>query len=312
MQHMQSFTDDDDAPIKIESYADMANRPRFVSNVDPKLFKLKKILTEYHLSGLKIECSLPDRTPHWHGLLVEAEDEKGTCIETCIGADCGAREFPDQYDVARKSFIVRRARVAHLDAIDEYLRRVQDYSREIDTIWYAEKGGRWADRCRELYNSACPESVRQHVTRTSRSGSWTLKLQVQIKEEERENDIRLGYRRSQVYEERVIGALRGGPALLRSVSSVLKPLRDGMTEYAKCDPLGMTSPARRKWVEWSKTIPARLDEARTLVTLARELYSTSNLEQLIQLARWKDEKRAVRDFILGVDSIELRQQAKAS
>ena len=300
---METF---DDAPVTINEYADMALRERFVDRLDPKAHKLTRILSEYHLAH-DIECALTDcRTKHRHGLLVRTED--GT--ETSIGCDCGVRYFPDQYDALKKSFNVRRTRAAHMDAINEYLSKVLEYSHEIHVIWYEESGGRWADECRDLYNSACPESVRNHIQRTSRSGSWTLKLQVQITEGDRENDVGLGFRRSQAYEERVIGILRGGPALLRSVSSVLKPLRDGMATYAKCDPSGMTSPARRKWVEWSKTIPARLDEARTLVSLARELYSTANLEQLIQVARWKDEKKAVRDFMRSIARLDL-QRAKA-
>ena len=103
---------------------------------------------------------MPDRTKHRHGLLVLTEDE----IETCIGADCGAREFPDQYDALRKSFNVRRARAAHMVGINEHQARV---SLSTPAKW-TPSGTRsqvaaGADKCQSVYSSMCPESVREYI-----------------------------------------------------------------------------------------------------------------------------------------------------
>lgn len=293
-------SDDDDAPIVIKCFQDMKDRLDFVEELDPsKEHKLKELLTEYHMPHL-IKCGLPDRTEHLHGVLVRTEDG----VETCIGADCAAREFPEQYDAIRKSFTMRRARVAHLDAINEYRARTPEYVRQLDTIAYEERGGHWADRCRTLYDSMCPESVREHLRHLARgTGGWTLSVQERIRDGDKENDLGLGFRREQRYEERRVGTLRGGAALLKRVAGVLGPLRRKMAEYDGVDPTTLTRPARRTWAEWSKTIPALIDEARMLVALSRDLYTRENLEQLIQIAP-KRERSAVRVFIRSIEALE--------
>lgn len=293
----------EEAPIVITKYEDMKNRDRFVDRLDPKAHKLAKILTEYHLPH-DIECALPDRTKHRHGLLVLTEDG----IETCIGADCGAREFPDQYDALRKSFDVRRARAAHMDGISEYRARAAEYAREMDTIWDEERGGRWADKCQSIYSSMCPESVREHIRQLARgTGGWTLTVQVRIRVEDKDNDLRLGFRRDQRYEEKRVGVLRGGAALLKRVAGVLGPIRRRMAEYYGVDPTTLTAPGRRKWVEWSKTIPSLIEEARTLAVLARELYTRDNLEQLLLVAPKRD-RQAVKAFIRSIELLDLTHE----
>jgi hypothetical protein len=301
---MQSL---DDVPLKIAEYADMALRERFVDALDPKAHKLASILAEYHLAH-DIECALTDcRTPHRHGLLVLTEDD----IETNIGCDCGARYFPEQYDALRKSFNVRRARAAHMDVITEYVERASAYSKDIDVIWYEDCGGEWADRCHRQYTSMCPAGVRENISRLARSGSWTISIQLRISEDEKDDDVGLGYRRDQEYEEKRIGVLRGGPALLKTVASVLRPLRATMAEYEGVDPSTLSAPSRRKWADWSRTIPATLNEARTLVSLSRELYVSANLEQLSAFARGKDERKALKAFIRAVAHVETVRRAKA-
>lgn len=170
-------------------------------------------MAEYWLKH-QIECALNDcRTPHGHGLLVRTADE----TETCIGSDCGQKYFPDDYDALRRSFNVRRARAAHMDVISEYLERAAGYNSDIDTVWYEDRGGRWADECKDLYIKLCPASVRNHIMQMARSGSWVIKVQVRISEEEKDNDAGLGYRRDQEYIERRVGFLRGGAALPRGL-----------------------------------------------------------------------------------------------
>jgi hypothetical protein len=78
---------------------------------------------------------------------------------------------------------------------------------------------------------------------------------------------------------RAVGVLRGGAALLKRVAGVLGPVRRRMPEYYGVDPTTLTAPARSRWVEWSKTIPSLIEEARTLVVLlVRELYTRKNLD----------------------------------
>jgi hypothetical protein len=104
-----------------------------------------------------------------------------------------------------------------------------------------------------------------------------------------------------------VGTLRGGAALLKRVAGVLGPLRRTMAEYDGVDPTTLTRPARRKWVDWSKTIPALIDEARTLVARSRELYTRENLEQLILIAQKRD-RSAVKAFIRSIEALETKHE----
>jgi hypothetical protein len=298
--------DDDDAPIVIKTFQDMKNRQAFVEELDPrKEHKLQELLAEYHMPDW-IKCGLADRTDHLHGVLVRTEEG----IETCIGADCAAREFPAEYNALKNSFSVRRARFVHLDVIEEYRERAPEYGRQLNDIMYGERGGHWADKCRSLYDSMCPESVREqlrHLARGGSSGAWTLTVQVRIRDEDKENDLGLGFRREQQYQERRIGTLRGGSALLKRVAGVLGPLRRTMAGYERVDPTTLTRPLRRKWVDWAKTIPALIGEARTLVALSRDLYTRENLEQLIQIAPKRD-RSAVKAFIRSIEALETTRE----
>ena len=290
-------------PVVVRKYADLLLRPKFTDDLDPRAHKLSAILTDYHFDE-QIPCGLTNcRTPHNHGVLVLTEDG----AETNIGHICGAKHFPEQFMGARKEFRRRQAARAHLDVIQEYLGKVSEYAAAIDEVMQA--GGEWADRCLHTYRDMCPDYVKHQLFGMARAGDWSITREEKV---DSENALALGLRRGARTETKVIGHLRGGTAIMKSVASVLRPIRAKIQVYQGIDPITLNTRKRREWVDWAIGIPRALEEAQAISTAAREFYAKPNLDQLITIARDKHERRATRNFIEAVESLDRSYARTAS
>lgn len=285
-----------ETPVLITRYSDLAVRPRFTDNLDPKSHKPITILGEYHFEE-EVPCGLSGcHTPHKHGVLFASED--GT--ESNMGHICGAGHFPDDYIAARKEFRRKQAARAHLDVIANYTLASSTYVDEIDTIWRGERGGDWSDKCLHAYRRSCPRRVCEQLADMSRRGTWTITREYRV---DVDDALGLGFRRDSEVESEVTGYVRGGAALLKSVSSVLKPVRDQILHYRTVDPTTLSGRKRAQWAAWVDTIPSALREAQQLIEAAREFYTKENLVQLLKLVRGREERTELRTFIAMVGEI---------
>src|SRR5690242_5500819 len=80
--------------IRFTSYEEIAARPNFRESLTPDEAKPVKIIGVYIFRD-KRRCSLPDRTPHLKGLVVETVSG----YEIIIGKDCGRNAFGAQFQV---------------------------------------------------------------------------------------------------------------------------------------------------------------------------------------------------------------------
>lgn len=285
-----------DEHVLITCYADMAVRERFTDELDPKLHKPTIILGEYHFET-EVPCGLTDcHQKHKHGVLFASEDGS---TESNMGHICGAGHFPEWYVAARKEFRHKQAARAHLDVISEFKAKAPSYVEEIDGIWRGQHGGEWADRCLLAYRKLCPPSVCEQLADMSRRGDWTITLQRRV---EADDALGLGFRRDSEIETELLGYIRGGAALLKTVVSVLKPIRDQIWRYSHTDPTTLSGRKRSDWAAWSGTIPGALREAQQLVEASREFYSRENLSQLLKLVRYRSEREQLRTFFSAIDS----------
>lgn len=293
-----------DEHVLITCYGDMAVRERFTDELDPKLHKPAIFLSEYRFET-EVPCGLSDcHQMHKHGVLFATKDGS---TESNMGHICGAGHFPEEYDAARKEFRRKQAARAHLDVISEFKAKVPGYLEEIDRIWRGEQGGLWADRCLLAYRQLCPPSVCEQLTDMSRRGDWTITRERKV---QADDALGLGFRRDSEVETETLGYIRGGAALLKTVISVLKPVRDQIWRYSQIDPTTLSGRKRSDWAAWSGTIPAALREAQQLVEASREFYSRENLSQLLKLVRYRSEREQLRTFFSAIDNAG-RTQRKA-
>lgn len=99
---------DDGAQLseRLTNWEQMYSRPRFVKDVDPKLFDIVRILSHYDMAE-KGNCGLKTcHTPHFRGFLVLCKLKDGNLqqIETNVGHDCGKRIFGVTWEEQRGTY----------------------------------------------------------------------------------------------------------------------------------------------------------------------------------------------------------------
>lgn len=293
--------------IRIESWDDIATRPGFTVDIDPRTVQLKSIIGSYNFKD-RFPCGLSTcHQPHGKGYVVVATDGR----ETNIGSVCGKRYFGVEFKRMRNAFDLDLRHSEYRERLHALKHAAPKYSAEVDAL----KGGEWgALRIQGLLSQitgarigVVPTKVADAVRQARRRGDGGIYIARRANAAERgmANVFidRAGRERRMPAAEFVdeqVGQLEGFAALAaeNDIRAVLVlRIEPFLADLARADidvlaPKDLTRLHKR-----SESLGSDLEQLKAILAQGRRLFQRENIEQLARFAETPAERRAFAQFL---------------
>lgn len=152
--------------VEVTSYEELLQRPRFVANLDRKLFTLTKLIGVYGLES-KCQCGLTDcHTGHKRGYLAATDNG----YETNIGHKCGKNIFGANWHELRRRLNADIREKRHRDTVEAFQPRIPDLLRRAEQLRNHPFGAHWAWHKIGYIRQGLPHRVWSKVEAMMRSG----------------------------------------------------------------------------------------------------------------------------------------------
>ena len=287
--------------VRIESWDEITERPGFVSNLNSDTVELDAIIGSYLFKDFVL-CGLSScHTLHGRGYLVTTKDGQ----ETNIGKDCGKKHFSVDFVTMRNAYARDFQNKERREQLEALQARIPSY---LDAIKNIRAGSAGADSLYSLLQSlttrgkGMPETLIEEISKMAKARNGRIIRQRQATDLEIENleamqgkEIK---RPHYIAEE--IGHLAGIPALypehnLRELLVV--DVAKGLERIQQLDIPSLRESELRAHRKWASDLDAKLNTVKQTVREAKTLLAQSNLSQLAELIKGKDEKYRFSKFL---------------
>ena len=294
--------------VRIESWDEIIERPGFVSNLISDTVELDAIIGSYLFKDF-VSCGLSScHRSHGRGYLVTTKDGQ----ETNIGKDCGKKHFSVDFESMRKAYERDSQNKERREQLETLQARIPSYLAAIKNI---RAGGAGADCLYPLLQSlttrgkGMPETLIEEISKMAKARNGRIIRQRQATDSEIENleamqgkEIKRPH-----YISEEIGHLAGIAALypehnLRELLVV--DVTEGLERIQQLDISSLRESELRAHRKWASELDAKLHTVKQTIREAKTLLVRSNLSQLAELIRGKDEKHRFTKFLVQLRRLE--------
>lgn len=289
--------------VRIQTWAEIEERPGFQKKIDPKPSKLKAILGSYEFKD-EVHCGLPCNQPHLKGYLVVTEEG----AETNIGKDCGASYFSVNFEEMRVKFEKDMKLKERQETVRQFKARLPEFAAKVQAL---KEGG--ATRCYRLSrplvepHKGVPSRIVSSLSDMIRTGSSDVVVERTATDAEHEVlESQAGRRlpRPQTTRDRVgivlgLGFFAPDLDLRRIIVEGIEPM------LSKIEGIDETTARDRELGDWAKWIggsDSELERIERAVSLGTSLLRQSNLVVLRQLLRTRDERAEFSAYLSQLDA----------
>ncbi len=290
--------------VRIETWQDIAERPDYIGNIDPKLIKLDAIIGSYVLSD-PIPCGLSScHQPHNKGYLVSTTSN----LVTNIGNICGKTHFLVDFQILRNKFNKDVRIKLQKEQLNAFISRIPGYQEQLDhlrTDEYGADGADWVFRLVQKLktpNSGVPTIIQQELQRMMRSGNNAIVVKREATVAEFETQQALGGKKVKrpYYIEDMIGSLNGLSALriendLKKI--LVEDIQVGIKRISCMDIDSAAEQSLSRESKWVSEIEIKLERAENALRYGRQLLEKSNLSKLNKLLNDKEDIKSFKTFL---------------
>lgn len=295
----------------VTSPAELRKLPRYVSQADPKVLGLRRIIWPYHFRS-DLQCALTNcRAHHKDGVIVELEDGSISNIGHVCGGhrDKFSTRFHDEMQKLSESR--RREEMMRLLLNRAELQSIEQAARNAYT-----EGKKWVSRMQafaKLYPEISAEVARRHKMGVSMAVTEIVKRS----EKEIEDVVASGlFRTAEAarYKEIQKGALKG-VAIFALTDTSVESLWRRADALLAADPQVLDISALHKLYAEAHNLPNRAREVLGQCDAGREFFAPSHLALMAQLSKTQGGNTAL--LKLTVDMLDAQcapkpVQARAS
>lgn len=291
---------------RIEMWSQIAERPGFTNNIDPKAHTLKAIIGSY-IFPERIPCGLSNcHTPHAKGYLVET----ASGLETNIGHDCGRTYFGVDFETLSRKFDRDITEKENREKLWSFAFKIDELKRRIQELRNAPHGGNWVyKRARQLLDvsAAVPQGVVRNVTAMVKSRNPSLVLEREASEREiQELEVAQGrtIHRPHIVQDH-IADVQGLDALypendLRQLLVIGLEERVKKFEMEEIDSLSYEP--LRSWANWIGTVESTLAQATRSIESGQLLLRGENLRPFDRVLTDHDDRAIFSAFLKDLTS----------
>ncbi|MHB1658055.1 MAG: hypothetical protein ACYCRF_01915 [Acidithiobacillus sp.] len=287
--------------VRIETWQDIAERPDYIGNIDPKSIKLVAIIGNYMLSD-PIPCGLSScHQPHNKGYLVSTTSN----LVTNIGNICGKTHFLVDFQVLRNRFNKDVRIKSQKEQLNAFISRLPGYKEQLVNIRTSKYGADWVFgliKKLKTPNSGIPTIIQQELQRMARSGNNLIVVKREATVAEFENQQALGGKKIKrpYYIEDPIGSLNGLSALhiendLKMI--LVEDIQAGIKRISCVDIESAAEQFLSKESKWANEIEIKFERAENALRYGRQLLEKNNLSKFNKLLNDQDDIKSFKTFL---------------
>lgn len=265
--------------IKLSSWNDIIDRPKYKSPVRPKKHHYLRISASYSLKDEEALCGVSDcLKPHKQGYLVETSNDE----ETSLCEACGERffhvNFKKMQSVLQSHSKIRKQKI-HLNQVLE-----EDVTRNrINALKKSSKGANWLYKVLSSFCDTYPIELIKALNELAKDNSDNS-IMTQLMENNADS--------TQIENVEKIQGLSIFASDIREelIGKILKPLMElqNLTEDPS-DSLSLT-----RYCTWADGLDEQFAHVEALIAEGQLFFTNWNLERLKSIPLAKDSARRVR------------------
>lgn len=271
----------DNELVEISSYEELLQRPRFMADLDPRIFTLTKLIGVYGLERA-CQCGLSDcHTSHNRGYLAATDEGH----ETNIGHRCGKNIFGANWNALRQRLRTDIRQKRHRELVETFQARIPELLAQAEQLRSQPFGAHWAWHAIARVRQGLPHRVLDKVEAMMRTDDHRIFVSRAANDAEiAAEEVRTRKEvEGPLYVQEFAARLQGLEALkptsdLRDLLSigVIQRLKSISELKVYIEKPGVLAEAA-KWIE---SIDARFARVRRTIEQARRLLTKDNLMQL--------------------------------